>query len=217
VIRGYLGVRTEALDDPSATETEDRNRSGARIVAVLEDTPAERGGLQVGDVIVEFAAEPIISPQQLMFLIAEAPVGQPLSCLIRRGGESRAVEVILEEMPAIEGQKLAAEQRRWLGLEVASLMDGSARVQQLKEALDINKPDGVLIVDVEMRSPAAAAGIRPGDVVLSINGRDILDLSDYRQMRSQLMDRHEPVRLLVRTAGMENYVLVQPRERSFEQ
>jgi serine protease Do len=215
VIRGYLGVRTEAVEDPGASLD---SRAGAvRVVAVLEGTPAERGDLRVGDVILEFAGEPVATPQQLMFLIAETPVQQPVACIVRRAEERRELSLTLEEMPNDGSGQLATEHRRWLGMEVSALTDSSPRVQQLREALGIETGSGVLVVAVDSFGPAGAAGIRPGDVLVTVNGREVLDMADYRAIRNRLMDRLEPVRILVRTAGMENYVLVQPQGRTLEQ
>jgi S1-C subfamily serine protease len=90
-------------------------------------------------------------------------------------------------------------------------------VQRLKEALGVNATSGVLVVAIEDGQPAAEAGIRPGDVLVAIDGQEILDMAAYERLRAQLAGRHDPLTVLVRTGSVENYVRVQPREAGVEQ
>jgi S1-C subfamily serine protease len=216
VIRGYLGVRTEAVLEPGPDVEAHEAAEGARIVVVLPDTPAARAGLQEGDVVLSFAGQAITSPNQLQFLVADAEPGQELECQVERDGRRLTRRVTMAEMPPTNPQTEAVQQQ-WLGLEVASLVDPSPRAEQLKATLGVTGTVGVLVLKVIPDSPAAAAGIRPGDVLEAVDDFEIADLAAYRRLRAQLAGRQEPLRFRVRTGSVENYILVHPSRRGVEQ
>jgi len=216
VIRGYLGVRTEPVgtDDDAAGAPV----TGARVIAVVEGSPAAAAGLQEGDVIESFAGQRLESPPQLQFLVAEATVGEEVSCVVRRQGRQLVVTVVVGEFAGEEGRDERTRRGPWLGMEVASLGNvQDPRVQELKEALGLEAATGVLVTKVVPGEPAAAAGIQPGDVLVTIDGYEIIDLETYRLVASTLAGRSEPIQILARTGTLENYRLVQPRRRGLEQ
>jgi serine protease Do len=214
VIRGYLGIRTAASGSEGALAADD-GVLGARITAVLPGSPAAEAGLEEGDLIVSFAGEEVGTEHRLQFLIAESPVGRDLPCEIVRDGERRTLAVRLVE----QGEDAAAEEaeERWLGLEVASLSDPDPRVSRLRETLGIDLADGVIVLSVDPGSSAAEAGIRPGDVLVSLDGEDLPDLATYRRLRSAWAGRQEPIRARVRTGTIDSYVMLQPRSPELEQ
>jgi len=73
------------------------------------------------------------------------------------------------------------------------------------------------VVAVEPASPAAVAGIRPGDVLVTINGFEVPDRRSYRHLHGQMSGHSEPVQVLVRTGTMENYLLLHSSEQGMEQ
>ena len=73
-----------------------------------------------------------------------------------------------------------------------------------------------MVVAVQEDQPAADAGIRPGDVLVSIAEQEIADLDSYNQVKTLLASHREPLVVRLRTGGMENTVLVQPRSRGIE-
>ncbi|MDX2475343.1 MAG: PDZ domain-containing protein, partial [Candidatus Krumholzibacteria bacterium] len=104
----------------------------------------------------------------------------------------------------------------WLGMEVASLDGGDPRVARLKDALGVTATTGVMVVAVQEDQPAANAGIRPGDVIFSLADQEIMDLDSYTQVRTQLASSREPLLVRLRTGGLENSVMIQPRSRGVE-
>ena len=84
-------------------------------------------------------------------------------------------------------------------------------MSRLTEALGVTATTGVMVVAVQDDKPAAEAGIRPGDIVVSLAGHEIIDLDAYDQVRTLLAPSRDPLSVLVRTGNMENYVSVQPR------
>ena len=99
------------------------------------------------------------------------------------------------EEQAGDAASLAAH---WLGMEVASLASGDQRVTRLKEVLGVTATTGVMVVDVQDDQPAAEAGIRPGDVLLAVDGHEITDLESYQKVRDLMASRRDPLSVLVR-------------------
>ncbi len=216
VIRGYIGAMTEDVVQVVGEEVSGEPESGARVLTVMDGSPAAEGGLQPGDIIVGFGDQEVDSRRKLQFLIAAARPGQEVSCEIIRNGEQkdfrlRPVEWIEEQ--AGDAASLAAH---WLGMEVASLASGDQRVTRLKEVLGVTATTGVMVVDVQDDQPAAEAGIRPGDVLLAVDGHEITDLESYQKVRDLMASRRDPLSVLVRTGPTENYVTVIPRHGGTE-
>jgi S1-C subfamily serine protease len=217
VIRGYLGIRTVAVQTPDDEGETGEAARGARIVAVLPDSPAAEAGLEVDDVIVAFDDQPIESHHQLQFFIAEAEVGREVACIVERNGERQVKRVVPQEYPTDQTARLAEGREAWMGMTVGSLDGPDPRVARLKEALGVTGSTGVMVIAVESGEPAAEAGIRPGDVLVMIDGQEVLSLEIYRRIRSELAGRVEPIEFLVRTGNTESYVLLEPRAEGLQQ
>ncbi len=216
VVRGYLGIRTAAVDDSDGEEISG-SLQGARILAVVPGSPADEAGLRAGDVIVVYGGQDVHSQQHLQFLVAESEVGQEITCEAMRDDQRMIFSVVPVEFQEEQGASRTPAASGWLGMEVASLDGSDPRVVRLKEALGVTATTGVMVVTVETDSPAAEAGIRPGDVLVSIDGEEMLGLSSYRRVRDQLSGRMESIEILIRTGSAENYVLVRPRAEGLEQ
>jgi len=217
VIRGYLGIRTVAIQAPENEGATDQVARGARVVAVLQESPAAEAGLKVGDVIVAFDDQPIESHHQLQFFIAEAEVGRKIDCVVERQGNRQIIQVVPEEYPSDQAANLAEGRDTWMGMVVASLDGPDPRVARLKEALGVTSSTGVMVITIESGEPAAEAGIRPGDVLVMIDGQEILNLDSYRRIRSELSGRAQPIEFLVRTGNTDSYLLLEPKEEGLQQ
>jgi S1-C subfamily serine protease len=198
VVRGWLGAT--AMD-----------RAGATVVGdVLKDSPASRAGLEPGDEIVAIDGRAVGSRRDLQFIVAETPVGRPVSLEVRRDGRTSTLTVTLAEL---DPERIAASGRRyWLGLEVADLDADDPRVGRLRETLALDATAGVLVVGAEPGSPGADAGIRPGDILLAIEDRDLADMAAWRTARAALGSQRDALTLLVRTGTSERFVEVTPRD-----
>jgi serine protease Do len=216
VIRGYLGVRTEDVVSVVGQDDNGAPREGARVLSVLADSPAADAGLLAGDIVIGFAGQKVDSRNRLQFLIAGAIPEQEIECEYYRDGGKRITRVRPVEW--IEGQSgaTAMEARHWLGLKAADLAGADPKVARLKDMLGVTATTGVMVVEVQSDQPAADAGISPGDVIVSIDGHEISDLSDYEEARNLMAARIDPLTLLVRTGGTENYVTVVPRSGGIE-
>jgi serine protease Do len=217
VIRGYLGAVTEDVIQVVGEEVTGEPETGARILSVVPDSPADEAGLRPGDIITEFAGRSVDSRRALLFMIAGAVPGQDIDVSFVRGGQRLDGRVRPSEWKG-EDESLSGPRKgdQWLGMEVDSVDSGDPRVVRLKETLGVTATTGVMVVAVEEDQPAEEAGIRPGDVIVLIAGQDILDLEDYSMVQAVNGAGREPLSMLVRTGTIENYVMVRPRAGGVE-
>jgi S1-C subfamily serine protease len=211
VIRGYLGAVTEDVVQVVGEEVAGEPESGARIVSVVAGSPADEAGLTAGDIVVGFDGSPVESRRQLQFLIADSAPGQDVVIEFVRDGRKQTSPVRPVEWIEEESGAAAEAGAPWLGMEVASIESGDPRVVRLKEALGVTAATGVMVVVVEQDQPASDAGIRPGDVIVSVEGQEILGLEDWSRVEALFGAGRQPLTVLVRTGNTENYVTVRPR------
>ena len=222
VIRGYLGVR---MDDLTRDLAEGRDLAityGVIIREVIENTPAERGGVQVGDVIYEFNGDRIRDGNDLQWKVADSPVGEAATLKIHRDGRDLELDVVLDELDMEQtvlastgqlGDLREIEDETWLGITVTSLDDTSdPRVGELIDMLDIREDRGVLVVDVEANSPADRARLRPGDVIFEIVDRTVDGMNDFRDAQRRYVDRTRKIAIGYRRGDVTAYATVDPLE-----
>jgi S1-C subfamily serine protease len=217
VVRGYLGVQTETPQAAAAGADAEVPAAGAQVTSVLPDSPAARAGLSEGDLIVEFDGHAVRDSRELQFLVAETAPGREVRCEFQRGGRRQSATVVLVELGAGRNPAAAAGPAEWLGMTVAGMTDPSPRVRELKETFGLTGDRGVIVTDVTAGGAAARGGIKPGDVVLEMDGRTVAGPNDYQDAAARAIDREQPVRLLVRSGKEENYVLLQPRQPAAEE
>jgi Do/DeqQ family serine protease len=169
VTRGWLGVSMQPLD-PALAEAFGLDKvSGALITRVFPDTPAERAGLQRGDVLLSFAGKAVRGVRELQLLVASAPVGRGVPVEILRDGARQTVTVVVskrdDRRPPPQGQP---EQGSWLGM---TLREGGG---------------GVTVSEVVPGSVAARGGVREGDQLLAIDRREISSLAEFERVSRSL-------------------------------
>jgi len=207
VERGWMGVNIQALTPELAESFGLDEPRGALVAGVLDDSPAERAGITVGDVIVGFDGTPIESMRELPRVVAAADAGSTVPVELLRDGERRTVELEVGRMPGEEqlargGQQPAGEEG--LGVELAVLDDAArARLGLAEDAR------GVLIAEVASGSPAAREGLRAGDVIVRVGSEPVRRpqqvIDAVRAARAA--DRRSVV-LLISRNGSERFVAV---------
>ncbi len=173
VHRGWLGVRIQAVTDEIAESLGLDKARGALIASVNENGPAHMAGIQAGDVVVSFDGKPVGDMRRLPRLVAETPVDKtvPITIWRKRGETTLQVKIgRLEESD--QPQANAQEQSRKGGREPTGVVTTlgltlSNVTPELKEKYSIAEDGkGVVVVDVAKDSPAAAKGVRPGDMIM---------------------------------------------------
>jgi Do/DeqQ family serine protease len=207
VVRGYLGIRPQALTPEIAESFDLPNTNGILIGDVVADTPAARAGLETGDVIVEQTGQEVSAVKAFRLKVAELPVGKQIHTALIREGKRRNVDVELEERPdnvVASVQPGSGGTVEWAGISVVDL--DSREAQRMLEGPE---EAGVLVVGVGPDSPAAEAGIRPGDVIKEIGNMEIADRGDYRSAVKKYEGK-KAVAILVKRGNQTLYVGLKP-------
>jgi len=144
--------------------------NGVLVVEALEGGPAQEAGLKGGDVIVQVGPQRVWEVKDLQRIVRQMAVEDEVILAILRDGDRLTLPIRVARMPQEAADGLAAGS---LGLIVRGLDAAVA------ERAGLDRRGGIRVVVIERRSPAERAGLQPGDLILSVNGRDVLSPADY--------------------------------------
>ncbi len=202
VVRGYLGVTVQRVTSDLAKSFHLPDARGALVASVLDGAPAMRGGVKPGDVIVEYDGRKVARSDELPRAVAETPVGREVTVGVVRDGKPLSLKVTIAKLAEPEERQAArAGAGPSLGLAVQTVTPG------LAQELGLPERSGVLVRGVEDGSPAANAGVQPGDVIKEIDRRPVTSADELRQA----VAAHRPgapVLFLVRRNGGSLYLAV---------
>ncbi|MDI6704343.1 MAG: Do family serine endopeptidase [bacterium] len=174
VIRGWLGIIIQELT-PALKEALNFKEDGVLVSDVLSDSPASKGGLKRGDIIIECNGIRVKEVKQLQDIVAKTRPEKEVNILIVRDGVKEILSIKIGEMPE-EGIVFKPKEGTWLGVTVQDL------TRELREHFDLEKGErGVLITDVEVGSPADEAGLQQGDLIKEVNEQKIHDVSKFER------------------------------------
>jgi serine protease Do len=173
--RSWIGIRIQQMNPELAEGLGLSRPSGALVAEVVPGGPAEAAGLEEGDVILEFDGKPVRDNSDLPLYASMAGVGKRVNLKVWRDKKERAVRLTLAEYPD-EEMKIASGGESGggeLGMTVTNINP------ELQQRLGIEISRGVVIKDLSRGSPAARAGLRVGDGVLSLNGKRATTARDF--------------------------------------
>jgi serine protease Do len=202
VVRGWLGVVIQDLTPELAAGFGVKEDAGVLVAEVMKDGPAESAGLKPGDVIVDFGGAPIKDVIELQKRVAAIEPGRPTPLTVVRDRQNVSLSVKVGEQPADEAAAPAEGSDDILGLTVEPLTPETAEQNRLSART------GLLVTDVAADSVGAAAGIKPGDVILEVNRRPVSDPAALRQMVSALKPGESVPVYLQRGGGRNEYVML---------
>ncbi len=177
VTRGWLGVTIQGVTPELAKSFGLKEPLGALIADVTKGGPAEKAGLQRGDIITSLDGVPLKDARELPTLVAQRPVGENVKVTALRGGQKKTFTVTVGELPGSQtlAKQSEGDTKNW-GLAVAELTPDIARRFQLE-----SERNGVVVTEVEPGSPAELHGIQPGDVIEEVNRMPIKSLEDFKK------------------------------------
>jgi serine protease Do len=210
VSRGFLGVQPQAITADMVDQLGLKSTRGALIAEVVPKSPAEKAGLKPGDVVVTLNGKPVNDPNQFQRDVGSVGPGQSAKVDVLREGKTRTFEVKLaqrpEEMEVAERSPGQSEEEQSkgdvLGVRVQTLTPELAQRARVDEGTK-----GVVVMDVAQDSPAATAGIEPGDVIVEMNRQPINSMDDYKKALSRLK-RGGSALLRVKQGQSATYVTV---------
>jgi serine protease Do len=193
--RPYLGVGVADVDAERAERLKLKEETGVEITTVTKASPAEKAGLQKGDVVLEFNDERVESMEQFVRLVRETPVGRTVKLLISREGQARTINATLGKRsaaavggpnwnPEMLGESLERLKELERGFVMPDLpkslmswrnrtlgIEAEALGPQLAEYFGVKQ--GVLVRSVTKGSAAEKAGMRAGDVITAVEGKAV--------------------------------------------
>jgi len=206
VVRGWLGVSIQEVTPQLAKEFGLEEARGALISDILPDSPAEAAGLRRGDVVIALNDQTIESASQLRNHVAQLSVGTRAHVKIIRKGKEKRIEIKIEAQPAEMAQagEAGGNGTALAGVQVRRL------TPELARQLGLNRTDGgVVVVHVEPESPADAAGLMRGDLIMEINRRGVSDVDQYNTVLSNT-DKDVSLLLLVHRKNRALFLTVTP-------
>lgn len=187
VVRGWLGVTVQEITPEIAEAMELKTPRGVLIADVIKGSPAAEAGIRQGDVVVSINGKEVNDPSALQFLVSEIAPGTKVPVTVIRNGSRKSVTVTIGDLSEAEVPRdtYLVEDNRFLeGARIAELSP------PLRESLEVpNNVDGVVVAGVESNSPASSTGLRPGDVIVAINGRKIAGISEFKQLLQSVNGR----------------------------
>ena len=205
VTRGRIGVQIGEVTKDVAESLGLNKAQGALVSRVEPGGPAEKGGLEAGDIILKFNGVPIEKSSDLPRMVGNVKPGAKSVVTVWRKGASRDLSLTVTEL---EPEKIAKREERKpkteaaanaLGLVVSDLADAQRRELKIDGGVGVDHAEGA----------AARAGLRTGDVILRLSNIDIKDAKQFNALVSKLEARKLAV-LLVRRGDTSQFVPVRP-------
>jgi len=195
VSRGYMGVTIQPVTEELSQSFGLKNAKGALVNDILKGGPAEKAGVRQGDVIISFNGSDVKDPSHLQRLVAEAGSAKSVKLKVFRDGKDVELSMTLSSAEAAPKQRRAREGDGGEQLDQADL---------LGLAVDDAEQGGVVVVDVARGGAAAEAGIRRGDVIVSINRKKVSNSAEYQRIIQQA-GHGSSMTLLVRRGNASIY------------
>ena len=203
VTRGWLGIQLQEVTTEIAAALSLKDDGGVLVAEVLDGTPAQEAGLESGDVILRLGGDVVRDPNDLSRRVASLPPGEKVRLRVLRDGRERNLTVTLgrrdeadaandNELPEDGDDSLSAE----VGMRVSELNDALRQRYRVPEDVE-----GVVVTAVRPGSPAQSAGLRPGVVILQVDGETVASERDLRDKIDNAKDNDKDALLLRMQVG----------------
>ena len=208
VIRGRIGVQIDQVTKEVAESIGLGKPVGALVRSVEPGGPAEKAGLEAGDIITRFDGRPIEKAADLPRIVGNSRPGAKLGLQVFRRGSYRDLSVTVAEIEPERPRRVAAAEPRSsaasgpvqaLGLTVSDLNEAQRRELKLKGGVRVDAVDGA----------AARAGLREGDIILAVGNTEVTDLKQFEAALAKV-DRSKPFNMLLRRGEWAQYVVIRP-------
>ena len=203
ITRGRIGVMIQELTKELAESFGLTNSNGALVVSIQKGSPAEKAGIEVSDVILNFDGKEVDSSADLPRIVGNTKPGSKVSMQVWRDGKIKQISITVGEIPSEESvvssnenSNKSAKHANRLGLVLSELTN------EQKKQLEVNS--GLLVEDVRV-GIADRAGIQLGDVILGLNNKDVKNIKQF----NKLLDETEAGRniaLLIKRGEMTTFI-----------
>jgi serine protease Do len=201
VVRGWLGVSIQDITEDIAKSLKLKTQEGVLIADVFKGDPADKAGLQTGDIIVALNGKTVKDTHELLMIVAGIKVGETVKVTIMRNATEKVFKVRIAERP--EREQLAKREKsgEFFGMTVQEI------TPEIADHLKLPDTKGVIVSEVQQGGPADQAGIQPGDIILQVNRNKIQSLKEYTREMSKT-DEEESVLLSIRRKDAKFFVVI---------
>ena len=212
--RGWLGVLIQEISQEIADSLGMKSAKGALVSSATEGGPAEKAGVKTGDVILKFNNIDIENMKELPKVVAGTPVGKSVPLVILRNGKELSLNVVLGELELAEKENLIGQPSNSVGDKKEYDKLGFVAEElnaKNKSKFNLKNIDkGVIITSVKDQSPAQAAGLVPGMVIirvgqLEVNSLDIIDQS----LQNAIKQKRKALLFLVKVENGTRFVAIE--------
>jgi serine protease Do len=205
VVRGWLGVGIQDIDQELAKAMGLAGTKGILVSEIVDKGPGAKAGLRSGDVVLKVNGEDMHSTGHFRNAIAAAGSGATVKLDVLREGKTMTIEAKLAELPEQQGKSSKGDTGGQPGyLDGLTLEDLGPAIRQ-KLDLPPNVKSGVVVTDIAPGSSASNSGLRPGDVVIEVNKAPVGDVGAFKLAYSRAKDR---ALLRVVRGGMTMFLVV---------
>jgi serine protease Do len=205
VSRGRIGVQIAPVTKDVAESLGLGKAQGVLVRGVEEGSPAEKAGLEAGDIILRFDGKAIEKPADLPRAVGNTKPGNRVTLTVFRRGANRDLSVTVAEVEPEKTVAAAAEKKSppatiaHLGLTLSDLSDAQRREARVRSGVRVD-----VAVDA-----AARAGIREGDLILAVANSEVASVQVFEALVSRL-DKSRPLSLLIRRGNAVDFVTIRP-------
>ena len=204
VVRGFLGVLIQKLDENLAKSFGYEGTQGALVSEITKDSPAAKAGFEEGDIIIEFNGAKISDPVELKNTVGKTKPDQNVIAKVFRNGKIKNLNVKVAKLESakeeIEKKEDKADNDK-LGIDITDITN------EIRERLKLDSNNGVVVTYVDPSGPASLGGILRGDIILSVNGEDVSSTKQFNKVMGKA-DIKTGVRLLIRRQGSKVYLFI---------
>lgn len=204
IIRARFGIIIREINSELKEKYKLVSKKGVIVEDISANGPAEKAGLKKGDVIISFNGKEFSHAQKLSFEVAMSPIGEEIEIVVIRDGEEKIIKVILETMDPSAALSVPDMEQKF-GFTTEPMTPELAESLSKMNNMSIKK--GIVIVAVELKSPAYKAGLYRNDIILTIDAEEIKSPKDYSVIMLKLSAR-KMLSMKVLRKGIEKVVVL---------
>jgi serine protease Do len=203
VVRGWLGVEIQEVTPDLAQSFGLAKPEGALVASVEKDGPAEKGGLERGDVVLKFDGRDVHDEHELPVLVADTAIGKKVQVEVVRNGKHETLGVTVGELKEAAVQTAKAEEpgTNW-GMQVGDI------TPEIASQFHLQQDKGVVVRHVSPDTPAGDAGIQPGDLILEVDHDKVATVNDFLAKAKEAKSSGKSALLLVERGGTTIYMVI---------
>lgn len=212
VARGCLGVNIQQLDESLASQFKLGDTDGTLVSSVEPKSPAEKAGIEAGDVITEIDGKKIPGPNELRMTVSSMPPGTKVKLKYLRDGREKSADIVLDELPGARSRAALPEPPASTDPDVldgVTVGDIDAEARRKYSVAENTK--GVIVTEIDDESACYTAGVRVGDVILEIEKKPVTSANDAVEMSEQLK-KEKKVLLRISRKGQIRFIVVKDND-----